>query len=49
MEARGITVHRFTEEELQPIKEALHASWDGLVDTFGQEFVDEIKSVFGTN
>jgi len=49
MEARGITVHRFTEEELQPIKEALHASWGGLVDTFGQEFVDEIRSVFGAN
>jgi len=47
MEARGIQVHRFTEEELKPIQEALVASWDGLVGTFGQEFVDEIKSVFG--
>jgi TRAP-type C4-dicarboxylate transport system substrate-binding protein len=49
MEARGIQVHRFTEAELQPIKEVLIASWDGLIGSMGQEFIDEIRGEFGGN
>ena len=47
MEEAGITVHRFTAEELQPIKEAVVATWDTLARSMGQDFIDEFKRELG--
>jgi len=47
MAERGITVHRFTAEELQPIREALVASWELLVPSMGQDFIDEFTRELG--
>jgi TRAP-type C4-dicarboxylate transport system substrate-binding protein len=47
MEKEGIQVYRYTAEELQPIKEAIVASWDQLADSMGKEFIDEFKKELG--
>ena len=47
LEQAGIQVHRYSSEELQPIKEAIVASWDQLADSMGKDFIDEFKKELG--
>jgi TRAP-type C4-dicarboxylate transport system substrate-binding protein len=47
MEKRGMKVHRYTTEELQPIKKAVVATWDQLAGSMGKDFIDEFKKELG--